>query len=222
MGLLQNILKGIAKDAVNDVIKNSMSGNENQEQRKQNETAPKAVSGKLDFSAAANVPPKPSREVRETLYDDDNGREVHIEYSFMLSGDFVDSSTNAGEIDYMAVYAPDCDDDFCQYDIGMSAFIVSSAPENEIYDMIDKYKHSGTPNDVYSFERVNDMGSKVYFRACAVVRGSVFYFYAIDRGISYINNYIGVMYEKELHGTALERKLMSEVDEAVRSYKESI
>lgn len=198
MGLFKNIIKGIAQNAFNDMI--------NESQQKE----------------TALPPPKPSREVKDTLYDDDNGKDVQIEYSFMLSKDFVDSATNAGEIDYVAVYAPDCEYEFCPYDIGMSAFIVSSAPENEIYDMIDKYKHSGAPNDVYSFEKVSDMGSKVYFRACAVVRGSVYYFYAMDRGISYNNNYIGVMYEKTLHGTALEKKMMSEVDEAVRSYKESL
>ena len=197
MGLFNNIIKEIAKDAFNDMIKVDQ----------QKETV--------------LPPPKPSREVKETLYDDDNGQDIQIEYSFMLSKDFVDSETNAGEIDYVAVYAPDCEDEFCPYDIGMSAFIVSSAPENEIYDMIEKYKHSGVPDNVYSFERVSDMGGRVYFRACALVRGYLYYFYAMDRGNTYNNNYIGVMYEKTLHGTALEKKIMSEVDEAVRSYKES-
>ena len=198
MGLFKNIIKGFSGDAFDNGKNNS------------------------DCEGDALSAPKDSREVTDLLYDDDNGKDVRIEYSFMLSKDFVDSATNAGEIDYVAVYAPDCEDEFCPYDIGMSAFIVSSAPENEIYEMIDKYKHSGTPDGVYSFERVDDMGSKVYFRACTVVRGSVYYFYAMDRGISYINNYIGVMYEKELHGTALEKKMMSEVDVAVRSYKESL
>lgn len=221
MGLFNSILKNIAKDAINDAMKSVISGNANND-RQQNQAAPKTESGKHDFSSTAGNPPKASREVRETMYDDDNGKDVHIEYSFMLSKDFVDSATNAGEIDYVAVYAPECERDFCAYDFGMPAFIISSAPENEIYEMIDKYKHSGVPGGVYSFERVSDMGSKVYFKACALVRGSVFYFYAIDRGISYNNNYIGIMYDRELRGTPLEQKIMGEVDEAVRSYRESI
>lgn len=225
MGLLQNILKGIARDTVNNAINSSISGNVNNVQPPQNANAPKteqkAVSGKLDLSATANIPPKPAREVSDTFHDGEDGKTV-VTYSFMLSRDFVDSKTSALEIDYIAVYRPDCDEDFCVYDFGVSAFIVSSAPENEIYEMIEKYKHSGTPSGVYSFERVTDISPKVYFRACTLVRGSVLYFYAIDRGTDYVNNYIGVMYEKELLGTPLERKMMSEVDEAVRSYRESV
>lgn len=215
MGILKNIIKNIAQDAFNDAINKSLQ--EGTDADKQEVTASNTASQGVVLSS-----PKALREVKETLYDeDDNGKEVNIDYSFMLSRDFVDSASNAGEIDYLAVYAPECDDEFCEYDLGMSTFMVVSAPENEIYNMIDKYKHSGTPNGVYSFERVNDMGSKIYFRACTLVRGLVLYFYAIDRGISYTNNYIGVMYEQELHGTPLEQKMMSEVDEAVRSYKEN-
>ncbi|MCM1487402.1 MAG: hypothetical protein NC203_03455, partial [Firmicutes bacterium] len=166
------------------------------------------------------APPKASREVRGVLYDDDNGKDVSIEYSLMLSKDFVESKTNAGEIDYLAVYAPQCDDEFCAYDLGQADFMISSAPENEIYYMIEEFKHSGVPDGVYSFERVDDMGSRVYFKACAFIRGLVFYFYAIDRGITYNNNYIGISYDEKLRGSALEKKLMGELDEAVRSYKE--
>lgn len=220
MGLLQSILKGIARDAVNDAIKNTISANANNGQPQQNAAAPQTVSNAKQ-AAAVIAPPKTSREVRDTFYDGDNG-EIVTTYSFMLSRDFVNSRSNAGEIDYLAVYAPDCTDEFCPYEFGMSAFLVSNAPENEIYEMIDKYKHSGTPSGVYSFRRISDISPKVYFNACTLVRGSMLYFYAIDRGSSYDNNYIGVMYEKELHGTPLEQKLMSEVDEAVRSYKESI
>lgn len=166
-------------------------------------------------------PPKPAREVKNILYDGEDGN-TEITYSFMLSRDFADSYSNAGEIDYLAVYNPDCNEEFCDYSIGDSAFIVSSAPENEIYDMIENYKRSGTPDGVYSFERVGNMGSRVYFKACTLLRGVVLYFYAIDRGISYTNNYIGVMYEKNLLGTPLEAKLKGEVDEAVRSYREAV
>lgn len=209
MGVFQNLFKKNAKKPT-DKVEETDCGTDN---AADSDTASK------DYALS---PPKASREIKETLYDNDNGKYVDIEYSFLLSGDFVDSYTNAGEIDYLAVYAPECEEEFCPYDIGSSAFIVSSAPENEIYDIIDKYKYSGTPDGVYSFERVSGISPNVYFRACTLVRGLVLYFYAIDRGLSYTKNYIGVMYDPKLRNTPLEQKMMKEVDEAVESYKENV
>ncbi|MDE7234002.1 MAG: hypothetical protein K2N29_02975, partial [Ruminiclostridium sp.] len=84
------------------------------------------------------------------------------------------------------------------------------------------YKHGGTPKDVYLFERVSDFGEKVYFRASARFYQSVYYFYAIDRGLTWKNCYIGVTYGENARGTALEKKLMNTVDEAVGTYRETI
>lgn len=216
MGFLQGFFNNIFGAADNgETVHTEAAG-----QNPKNTAEANAADASL-FAADLSLPPKASREVKDVLYDENNGSDVKIEFSFSLSRDFVDSSTNAGEIDYIAVFAPRCDDEFYGYD-GSPAFIVSSAPENEIYDMIDKYKKSGIPEGVYSFERINDMGSKVFFKACTLVRGMMLYFYALDRGISYTNNYIGVMYDKSLHDTPVEQRMIEELDEAVMSYRENI
>ena len=89
--------------------------------------------------------------------------------------------------------------------------------------MIEEYKHGSTPKGVLSFERVENMGEKVYFKASVYDRGGrILCFYAMDRGSTYTNNYIGIIYNDDLIGTPLEKKLMSELDEAVISYREEI
>lgn len=165
--------------------------------------------------------PKPSRCVSESFYDGEDS-DIEIEFSFMLSGDFLTDSSGAGEIDYCAVYEPDSDDDHASetFDSDKPYFIITNAAENEIYELIEKYKHEGTPSSVYSFERVGDLGEKIYFRATTKLREDVLYFYAIDRGLLWENNYIGVLYPYAVRGTELEKKLMAIVDEAVHSYNE--
>lgn len=181
-----------------------------------------SVSGKMqNIIDTGKRPPKSSRCVKETFYDGEDA-DIEIEFSFMLSGDFLTDSTNAGEIDYCAAYEPDSDDDYASeaFDSDKPYFIITNAAENEIYELIEKYKNEGTPSNVYSFERVGDLGEKIYFRATTKLREDVLYFYAIDRGLLWENNYIGVLYPYAVRGTELEKKLMTIVDEAAHSYNE--
>lgn len=170
--------------------------------------------------------PKASIKHDDYLYDEDgDGKDITVNYSFMLSGDFLIGDCNAGEIDFYAVYEPLSDDEYADYGSGLvnPEFCVCSAAENEIYDLIEEYKHGVTPKGVLSFERVENMGEKVYFKASVYDRGGrILCFYAMDRGSTYTNNYIGIIYNDDLIGTPLEKKLMSELDEAVISYREEI
>lgn len=168
--------------------------------------------------ATGELPAKPSELRKEMFYDGGDG-DIGIEYSFMLSGDFIFGNCGAAEVDYYAEYCPTgerLDDE------EIPCFCVVNAAEKPIHEMIERYKHGGTPKDVYLFERLSDFGKKVYFRASAPFCQSVYYFYAIDRGLTWKNCYIGVTYGEYARGTALEKKLMNAVDEAVRTYSETI
>lgn len=66
----------------------------NSQARQQTPTAPQNV------AAQPVSPAKPSRRITDTFYDG-NDAEITVEYSFMLSGDFVESDRSAGEVDYI-------------------------------------------------------------------------------------------------------------------------
>lgn len=180
-----------------------------------------AVSDKL-IASASNAA-KPPRLQSDTFFDtDENGNDVEYEFSFMLSGDFLQFESHAMEVDYSAVYEPYSEEEYGDYDIGKPVFMIVNAAEKDIYDMIDTYKHEGTPQNAYSFERVGNLGSKIYFKATVDYHGEILYFYALDRGSMWENCYIGVSYGKNAAGTALEKKLKACLDETVATYKETI
>ncbi len=232
MGFLDKVLKG-AVNAIEDAVeKNSGSGSGLSDLWNQAvEMKDKALNGsarsgsdsgtvqKPENPAYDNPPAaKPPVEAKEIFYDEDD----EMEFSFMLSGDFVYFNSGAGEIDYAAAYAPDfnpeTDDD--PYEAGRPCFLVVSGAENEVYNMIENFKQGKEPTEAMLFLRVTDLGEKVYFKAKMKLRGQILYYYALDRGTIWKNNYIGMTYAPEIMGTALEKKLMVAVDEAVRTYKE--
>lgn len=165
--------------------------------------------------------PKKSRIFEDYFYDEgENGSDVTVNYSFELSGDFLVGKCNAGEIDFYAVYEPLSDEEYAS-GAANPEFYICSAAEDMIYDLIEEYKYGGVPEDVREFERVSGMGEKVYFKAALdIYKGKVLYFYAMDRGKSMENNYMGVLYNEDIVGTELEKKILGELKEAVRSYTE--
>ena len=224
MGLLDRFLKDAAKK-IGESLENGAGGLLNELSGRTADTVsgvpvpeaeePGEVSALL---ATGELPAKPSELRKELFYDGGNG-DIEIEYSFMLSEDFVLGDCGAAEVDYYAEYHPT--DERCDGE-EIPCFCVMNAAEAPIHEMIERYKHGGTPKDVYLFERVSDFGEKIYFRVSARFYQSVYYFYAIDRGLTWKNCYIGVTYGENVRGTALEKKLMCAVDEAVRTYRETI
>lgn len=163
---------------------------------------------------------KPSRRVTECFYDGDDA-EITVEYSFMLSGDFVNSDSGAGEVDYCAVYAPECTDDYAEYEPSTPVFLIMNAPEKEIYDIIDNYKE-GKVISSCEITKVSLPNSRIFFKAKLAHRGVITYFYALDRGKIWKNCYIGVNYPPSVAGTPLEAKLTAIVDEVAATYTETI
>lgn len=229
MSFFDSILKSAAKALDSTASQKCVSAGMSELLDKAEEMKNRALSGQTPQNAApkASAPvkaPKPVRLVNDTYYDDDeNGEQIEVEYSFMLSGDFLPFDSGAGEIDYSAVYEPDIDDEeYGEYAPEKPAFIIANAADDKIYDMIDNFKNGEAPSGLYLFEPVSDKGSKVYFRAKTDHFGKVLYFYGMDRGMLWENTYIGVEYPKNIMNTPLEARLISEVDSAVSSYREII
>lgn len=223
MGLLDRFLKDAAKKIGESLengageLLNEFSGHSSKPAEETVAPAAEEPVTESALLATGALPEKPS-ELRKDLFYDGGEGEIEIEFSFLLSGDFVFGDCGAAEVDYYAEYRPTDE----KYDEEIPCFCVVNAAEKPIHEMIERYKHGGTPKDVYLFERVSDFGEKVYFRANAPFYQNVYYFYAIDRGLTWKNCYIGVTYGENARGTALEKKLMRAVDEAVKTYRETV
>lgn len=222
-----NIAKLIAK-LVQVAVKYIRWGLKSKKSAEPTETAQTAVQKDKyavpeELLTSGNNPPKPSRAQSDSFLDtDENGGDVEYEYSFMLSGDFLQFESHAMEVDYSAVYEPYSDGEYGDYEVCKPVFMIMNAAEENIYNMIERYKREGTPLNAYSFERVKNLGEKVYFKAAVEHHGEILYFYALDRGTIWENCYIGVTYGKNAVGTALERKLKACVDEAAETYRETV
>jgi len=184
------------------------------------QTPPQTRPAPQNTAAKPVSPAKPSRRITDTFYDGDDA-EITVEYSFMLSGDFVESDCGAGEVDYIAVYAPECTDDYADFENSDPIFVVMNAPEKEIYDLIESYK-KGAAVTACETTRVSLPNSRIYFKAQLTHRSKITYFYALDRGEIWKNCYIGVKYPPNAAGTPLEAKLKAAVDEAAATYTETI
>lgn len=170
----------------------------------------------------ASIPAKPSREITYEIFDGKDA-EIRVKVSFDLSGDFIETEC---EFDYGAMYLPNCDDDFDDNysDSNTPYFEMVSAPDDEIYYMIDKCRNGGTPDNAMMFLRVDDMGSRIQFKAKVKNRfGKIEYFYNCQFHDEFNpQSYIGVCYNADVVGTPLEKKLMAAVDEAARTFRREV
>lgn len=164
--------------------------------------------------------------------EDKNGNDIEVKISFTHSGDFISvGDFGAGELEDVLIFAPQYDDREVLYDdesiimklIDESPSIqLVYAPEDKIYNATEAYKSSKTPfADAMEFEPL-DRGIFLYKAKIMNRFGSVVYFYAMDRGNIWDNCYLGAVYNPDIMGTALERKVIAAVDEIVSTYKETI
>lgn len=170
----------------------------------------------------ASIPAKPSREITYEIFDGKDA-EIRVKVSFDLSGDFIETEC---EFDYGAMYLPNCDDDFDDNysDSNTPYFEMVSAPDDEIYYMIDKCQNGGTPDNAMMFLRVDDMGPRSRFKAKVENRGKIEYFYYCPL-YDYMPDFktcFTVSYTHNVVGTPLEKKLMAAVDEAVRTMQREV
>lgn len=225
MGFLDK-LKGFVNSGDLDKLTDAVGKTVNTILNEQTTSKPSAQSNQQPRPTPRNTaaqtvsPAKPSRKVTDCFYDGEDS-ETTVEYSFMLSGDFVETDSGACEIDYAAVYAPESSDDYAEYDPSKPSFVVMNAAEKEIYDIIENFKKGAAVNSC-NITRISLPNRRIYFKAKLSHRNVITYFYALDRGEIWKNCYIGVNYPPAVQGTPLESKLQAIVDEAAATYTETI
>ncbi|MBD5103668.1 MAG: hypothetical protein HDT47_02260 [Ruminococcaceae bacterium] len=91
------------------------------------------------------APPKaPVRRSYEMWLGFEDGNDYQAEASFMLSADFVESKTNAGEIEVFYVYDPDCNDEYTPYELNDKRPYFFISPDiNEVFCSVEEYCQSG-------------------------------------------------------------------------------
>jgi len=169
--------------------------------------------------APAKAPVKRSYETY--MHDSDNGdREYKVLVSFMLSGDFVQSESNAGEIDEVYMYDPACSEEFTPYELNDPRPYLFLSPDiNEVYCSVNDYCEKGMVKNavwVQPSEHPN-----MLFRAKFNYYGDFMVMYGYKR---YDNSPGGIclVYKKALDKTELCGRLLTQLDEAAASYREDI
>lgn len=170
----------------------------------------------------ASIPAKPSRKIEFEVFDGENA-EIRVKVTFNLSGDFLET---AGDVHYLASYLPTIDDDYdSDYsDSNTPLFGVLDVDDEIIYNMAEKFDKGGVPENAMMFLRVDDMGSRIQFKAKVKNRfGKIEYFYNCQFHDEFNpQSYIGVCYNADVVGTPLEKKLMAAVDEAARTFRREV
>ena len=210
MGFLDNVFKAVKK--ASEIVSEVEAASE--KIKADSHTA--APAARSVNSAYMNVTPaKPSVEVRETFFDDDN----EVEFTFMLSGDFVQFKSHAMEIDTAFTYEPDLNSSemLGKPDLN-KPYIFTSMGDGAVYELVEKFKEKGTVNGlIQKFEN-----SRLLFKCKTDYYGQVMVLYGMDRGTIWENCGIALGYNKAIVGTPLEEKLIKILDEAAETYTEKV
>lgn len=155
---------------------------------------------------SASVPARASVRRKEIFYDAEN-HEYSVE--FMLSGDFIAFNSHA-EPEMCHQYEPFSDDDFTEYDSRLP-YLMLAGEEDCILEIPEEAK---IPVHI---------GKAVYQAKIAYYDEQIMTFYAFEENtvISQIGLAgMAMVYNKDTENTPLETKLLSALEEAVRTYKE--
>ena len=160
-----------------------------------------------EILSSASVPAKPSLLRKDTFHDyNEDKQEYSVE--FMLSGDFIEFNSHA-EPEMCHQYEPFSDEDFTGYDTHLPYLML--APEEDcIFDIPEEDKipvHLG----------------KAVYKAKIPYYQQIMVFYGFEENT--IISQVGLagmamVYHQDVEGTPLERKLLSALEEAVRTYQE--
>lgn len=159
---------------------------------------------------SGNKPSKPSVLREHTFFDGDS----EIKMTFKLSGDFIEFDSHAdSEATYQ--YEPDSSADFTEYNENLPYFMLNF--ENAVYNTVKAYKKNGTAGT--EFRKIEN--GKMLFRTKINYFGQVMVMYGFDRGNSWENNGLCMVYNHDVEGTPLEAKLIAALDEAAMTYTET-
>ena len=160
-------------------------------------------------------PAKASVRYSDTFYDGEDG-ETKIEYSFMLSGDFVWRRSSAAEVDALFVYAPNYSENEDKVDFNTTPYIFVSGGDDTVYTLVERFKEEGTTDGL--IEKYENR--QLLFKCRTDYYGQIMVLYGMDRGTIWENSGIALVYNKAVAGTPLEEKLVKILDEAAETYTE--
>ena len=177
-----------------------------EESRSQGSLTPKEI------LESGSIPAKTSVLRQETFFDGEDAEE-EWSYQFLLSGDFVEFNSHA-EPEACHQYEPYLEADFTGYDPKLPTFMLSD--EDMVWDAVETFKKTGTVGT--DCRPVN--AGKMLFRTKIPYYDQVMTFYGFDRGNSWENFGMCMVYNRDVEGTPLEAKLLAALDEAAASYRE--
>lgn len=160
-------------------------------------------------------PAKAAVRFSDTFYDGEDG-ETEIEYSFMLSGDFVWRRSSAAEVDALFVYAPNYSENEDKVDFNTTPYIFVSGGDDTVYTLVERFKEEGTTDGL--IEKYENR--QLLFKCRTDYYGQIMVLYGMDRGTIWENSGIALVYNKAVAGTPLEEKLVKILDEAAETYTE--
>lgn len=169
-------------------------------------------------AAYMNVEPaKPSVRYSDTFYDGEEC-ETEVEYSFMISEDFLWRKNNAAEVDALFVYAPNGTENGDKVDFNNTPYIFVSGGDDSVYMLVEQFKETGTTDGL--IEKYENR--QLLFKCKTDYYGQIMVLYGMDRGTIWENSGIALVYNKAVEGTPLEEKLMKILDEAAETYTEKV
>lgn len=155
---------------------------------------------------SANVAAKPS-----VLYKDEYGDKT---YSFMISSDFIEFDSGCCEVNPAFQYEPSADKEYTEYDESLPNISIS---DNEFHDVAYEYQKNGILPD----ENYEKCQSKYFlFKVNTELNGKQIYGYAFAGNTAREYEMLMLEYSADVKDTALEKKLMSILDEAASTYAE--
>ena len=173
-------------------------------------------------STPGNYQASPAKPLEKRSYDtymyDDNDNEYKVTVSFMLSGDFVRSKTNAGEIEQIYMYDPACNEEYTPYELDDPRPYFFITPDiDEVYCSVKDYLDSGRVKGalwVQPSEHPN-----MLFRAKYDYYGDYMVMYGYKR-LDGSPGGLCLVYDKSAEGTELCGRLLTMLDQTAASYKE--
>lgn len=223
MGIFDKIKK--AADAVADILDDGKLNNSNKNGSKTTAPAASAPAAKPAQPAAPakTTPqilldtgerlPAPMRRVCSTFYGGENSDEY--EMRFLITSDFVEFDSHC-ELSPSFQFEPGNEEGYTSYKEGYPQLVFG--PNDKVYHAIDAFLADGTQSGE-NFEK-SDI-PYFLFKARFEDRGQMIYAYGFSPKSANDHLMLGVIYNPDAVGTALEKKLVSILDTVALTYREA-
>ncbi|MCM1577375.1 MAG: hypothetical protein NC078_01075 [Ruminococcus sp.] len=158
---------------------------------------------------------KQMRRVSETMWDTDGDKEYEIEYSFMISEDFVRVKSHAAEADLLLVYSPGVSEPW-NVSPESKPYVFVSTGDGRVFELGEQFREKGKTE---GFIKKVNIG-KFRFVCLAEYYGDLIYLYGGDLGETMESCGLAAVYPKSLKGTKEEKIIKAAVDNAAATYSE--